>query len=290
MIQRIRSNVWFKMRINSVFRYPFRMIRNAFYQFLFFLRRFLANYQLSFIANDNKYYRLKNKYKGLECFIVGNGPSLTVEDLNWLKKKNITSFGVNKIHLIYPQTNWRPDFYVCEDIPVLETILDTVNDQKDIIKFLMEVPGINKDEKTIFINRIATEFTGMDFFLEPVPYLFCGQTVIYICLQLAVFMGFKKIYLLGIDFSWNFDDAEPDKEGFSVLKGDSPHFVTDYFKKGEKQYLVTKPHFEYMIRILHYAKEILEKMGIQVFNATRGGKLEVFPRVNIDELKTKGNL
>nr|WP_210410363.1 6-hydroxymethylpterin diphosphokinase MptE-like protein [Leptospira meyeri] len=269
-----------------VLRFFIRYAKNLLLQFSYKLRRFLARYGISFIPNDNKYYRLKNRYKGSECFIVGNGPSLRAEDLSWLKEKRIISFGVNKIHLIYPQTAWRPDFYVCEDLPVLETIVDVVNEQKGVLKFLMKIPGINLDKNTIYINRIASEFTDMDFFAEPVPFLFCGQTVIYICLQLALFMGFKRIYLLGIDFSWNFDEANPDEKGLSILKSDSPHFVTNYFQKGEKQYLVTREHFDYMVRILDYAKKILNELGVEVYNATRGGKLEVFPRVSIDTLKT----
>ncbi|TGM44518.1 DUF115 domain-containing protein [Leptospira biflexa] len=273
------------MNLFGIFRHAIRTIKTTFLKLLILIRRFLANYQLSVITNDNRYYQFKDKYKGLTCFIVGNGPSLIAEDLTWLKAQKITSFGVNKIHLIYPQTDWRPDFYVCEDIPVLETIIDTVNNQDDMAKFLMNIPGIQYDKNTIFINRIASEFTDMDFFEEPVPYVFCGQTVIYICLQLAYFMGFKKIYLLGIDFSWNFDDANPDEKGFSVLKTDSPHFSPDYFKKGEKQYLVTREHFDYMVNILGFAKKIMNDKGVNVFNATRGGKLEVFPRVSIDSLK-----
>ncbi|TGM82266.1 DUF115 domain-containing protein [Leptospira mtsangambouensis] len=273
------------MILIRIFRFLIRILKRVLQQFSYKLRRFLANYGISFIANDNRYYRLKNRYKGSECFIVGNGPSLRSEDLNWLREKKIPSFGVNKIHLIYPQTNWRPNFYVCEDIPVLETIKEEVNAQSEFIKFLMKIPGINFDKNTIYINRVSSEFTDMDFFTEPVPFLFCGQTVIYICLQLALFMGFKKIYLLGIDFSWNFDDADPDQEGFSILKSDSPHFVKNYFQKGEKQYLVTREHFEYMVRILYFAKEILNDLGVEVFNATRGGKLEVFPRVSIETLK-----
>ncbi|TGM53994.1 DUF115 domain-containing protein [Leptospira biflexa] len=273
------------MNLFGIFRHAIRTIKTTFLKLLILIRRILANYQLSVITNDNRYYQFKDKYKGLTCFIVGNGPSLIAEDLTWLKAQKITSFGVNKIHLIYPQTDWRPDFYVCEDIPVLETIIDTVNNQDDMAKFLMNIPGIQYDKNTIFINRIASEFTDMDFFEEPVPYVFCGQTVIYICLQLAYFMGFKKIYLLGIDFSWNFDDANPDEKGFSVLKTDSPHFSPDYFKKGEKQYLVTREHFDYMVNILGFAKKIMNDKGVNVFNATRGGKLEVFPRVSIDSLK-----
>ncbi|XDD45052.1 6-hydroxymethylpterin diphosphokinase MptE-like protein [Leptospira sp. WS39.C2] len=274
-------------KIVYFFRLPFYRFFNAVSPGIHLIRRKLANNQCSFIRNDNRFYKLKGKYNGSECFIVGNGPSLKVEDLNWLKEKNIPSFGVNKIHLIYPQSEWRPTFYVCEDIPVLETIKDIVNEQKNILKFVMGIPGIKYDRNTIFIKRIASEFTDMNFFEEPVPYLFCGQTVIYLCLQLAMFMGFKKIYLLGIDFSWNFDDADPDEKGFSILKTDSPHFVPNYFKKGEKQYLVTREHFDYMVRILNFAKNIMNAKGIEVFNATRGGKLEVFTRVSMDTLKKR---
>ena len=38
------------------------------------------------------------------------------------------------------------------------------------------------------------------------------------------------------------------------------------------------------------AKEQLEKRGIRVFNATRGGNLEIFERVNLDELFTEGKV
>jgi hypothetical protein len=38
--------------------------------------------------------------------------------------------------------------------------------------------------------------------------------------------------------------------------------------------------------IMHYekAKEVCDALGIKVFNATVGGKLEVFPRVNYKDL------
>ena len=31
-------------------------------------------------------------------------------------------------------------------------------------------------------------------------------------------------------------------------------------------------------------KRILNSKGVQVYNATRGGKLEVFPRIDLDDL------
>ena len=54
------------------------------------------------IRNKRKLRKLKNKYKGKRCFIMGNGPSLKAEDLELLKDEYC--FGQNKIYKIFPQT------------------------------------------------------------------------------------------------------------------------------------------------------------------------------------------
>ena len=55
---------------------------------------------------------LKDKYKGKRCFICGNGPSLKAEDLNILSQRGEYTFGMNRIFKIFPQTEWRPSFYM----------------------------------------------------------------------------------------------------------------------------------------------------------------------------------
>ena len=57
----------------------------------------------------------RNRHRGQKCVIVGNGPSLRAEDLSALYRLKIPTFGCNRIHLIFPQTEWRPTYYFISD-------------------------------------------------------------------------------------------------------------------------------------------------------------------------------
>lgn len=59
--------------------------------------------------NIQKLVSYKNKHKGERCFLVTNGPSLTMDDLN--KIKNETSIGCNRIFSIFDKTEWRPNMW-----------------------------------------------------------------------------------------------------------------------------------------------------------------------------------
>ncbi|MBO7254734.1 MAG: hypothetical protein J6V36_05480, partial [Clostridia bacterium] len=63
-----------------------------------------------------KLAKLKDSHKGERCFIIGNGPSLSVNDLNKIYEKNIPTFSTNRIFKLFEKTDWRPTYYVSEDI------------------------------------------------------------------------------------------------------------------------------------------------------------------------------
>ena len=84
----------------------------------------------------------------------------------------------------------------------------------------------------------------------------------------------------------DFHFQEPEKEvveGSKVYlcEGEVNHFHPDYRKPGEKWY---KPNLARQIRSFTAARETIEGEGGKIFNATRGGKLEVFKRVDFDQL------
>ena len=59
------------------------------------------------------------------------------------------------------------------------------------------------------------------------------------------------------------------------------HFHPDYFKKIQK---CPNPKLDKVAMTYRFAKEQFEKSNRNIFNATKGGKLEIFKRVNYESL------
>ena len=83
-------------------------------------------------------------------------------------------------------------------------------------------------------------------------------------------MGFKEIYLLGVDFSFS-----------SNYKDACNHFIKNYYTKDSKAIFFADKE---SLQAYMSAREYADKNGIKIYNATRGGKLEVFDRVDFDSL------
>ena len=103
-----------------------------------------------------------------------------------------------------------------------------------------------------------------------------GHTVTYAMLQLAVYMGFQKIYLLGIDHQYATEYANGKKRQNNV-KNYSSLLADENDVSGF--YLIDKTTLAYRA-----ARKYADAHGIEMYNATRGGKLEEFERVDFDSL------
>lgn len=232
---------------------------------------------------------LREKYKGEErCFIIGNGPSLNRTDLSQLK--NEITFAVNGFFLKAPELDWVPTFYVVEDHLVAEDRQKWINEFKGPIKLFPVYLAycLDEDDDTIFFNhrpRISYP-DGFDFSTNAAEVTYAGGTVTFTCMQLAYYLGFKEIYLIGVDADYDIPkDVKHDGEyNISVLdmKSDDPnHFHPDYFGKGFRWH---DPHVDKMIEAYKEARRAVERSSRRIFNATIGGKLEVFDRVEFGKL------
>lgn len=70
-------------------------------------------------TNDEKLFALKDLHRGKRCFIIGNGPSLAIADLDRLQ--NEITFASNRITLAFEETDWRPSYYTLCDRVVAES-------------------------------------------------------------------------------------------------------------------------------------------------------------------------
>jgi hypothetical protein len=244
------------------------------------VRRVLREKGMPTSNNEYRLRQFRNCHLGKRCFIIGNGPSLTIEDLE--KIKGEVSYASNKIYLIFKQTSWRPTYYVAEDDKIIRDNLTEINALAGPLKLLRRLKCnkyVPKDQVAEFEMYFPDSETFPQFTLDATKPFACGYTVTYVAMQWAFYMGFENVYLLGVDF--NYPGLKYHADGTVELPEDGTHFLPGYGSSGERFYA---PKLDENLRAYALAKDIFLSNGRSIFNATRGGKLEIFPRVDFDTL------
>lgn len=223
----------------------------------------------------------KNRYSGEQCFILATGPSLTLQDCEMLKSEY--TFGMNSIIDLFEVTDWRPSFYGIQDINVYGKVKDKLYNYglKDIFvgseigKYYKLPKSIIKFHNNFlehrvmyFHKRFRTKFSN-DAFVT----VYDGYTITYSLIQIAAYMGFEKIYLVGCDNNYPKEFEQRHFKGCKTAV-DDPSSVFS---------------FERCTIAYKMAKNYMDRSGLKIFNATRGGKLEIFDRINLEEAIRKQN-
>ena len=216
-----------------------------------------------------------NKYTGKRCFIIGNGPSLRKTDMK--KLKNEFTFGMNRIFLMFPELGFKTSFLVSVNDLVIEQSKDEFK-KVDIPTFI-SWRAKRWLEPRDNLYYLYTTYTGKKFAKDVTKRMWEGATVTYTCLQLAFYMGFSKVILIGVDHNFS-TKGEPNTT--IVSRGDDVnHFHPGYFGKGFKWQL---PDLDTSEIAYWLAGEAFQKNGGEVVDATVNGKLTVFPKVNYESL------
>lgn len=214
---------------------------------------------------------LKGKHRGKRCFVIGNGPSLTHNDLRRLHERGEYTLACNSLIKLFDEIPFRPTYYFAQDNKII------LDNKDDIARLQGErfvkahyakryhIPGV-----TYYSMLFPKNPIGFSTNLPRVVY--SGQTVTYSMIQFAAYMGFSEIYLIGVDCNYS--------AGNDVITADS-YFDKRLFNAGREY---AAPEVDTNLLAFARAREVCESLGIRIVNATRGGKLEVFPRANLDEL------
>lgn len=227
----------------------------------------------------------KNKYVGQRCFFIGNGPSLRADDLTVLYERHEITFAFNRIYNIFSETPWRPDFYISQDEKMLSGCLDIVKTLDLPVKFipiqLKWYYGIDIPDTQYF--NIADQQTDDPYvfhFSNDIEHeIFNSSTVMYTAAQIAAYMGFKEIYLIGVDHHFQISQ---NNKGEIIVDNSAKDYFSDKYNEDKANLYI--PNTEKSTLTYIAMKQQCSQRGISVFNATRGGKLEVFPRVDFDSL------
>lgn len=232
------------------------------------------------ILNEEKFQSiksLKDRYKGNRCFLIATGPSLTYNDLNLLKEEY--TIGVNSLVKILDKIPYLPTFFGIQDGLVYDKIGNLIENSKLSQIFISDecYKKVKKNDKRFIqypiyykhhdqhgeMVNLSSGFTD-----DASQVVYDGYSVTYSMLQIAVYMGFNEIYLLGCDCSYD-------------TKGGKHHFVeSGHF---DKQAATVGERMIYAYTVADkWLKE--NRPDVKVYNATRGGMLEVFERRTLDDV------
>lgn len=256
------------------------------------------------LAQNIKY---KDKHIGERCFIIGNGPSIKKQDLS--KLINDVTFTVNQLprnpvfreintnyHLWMDERFFEIDKSKAEDMDLLNVMksVNTSNNmpvvfyrlaaKKMVDEFkLNELLNIEYLQDGIIFNE---EFNEMFDFTKLIP---SYSTVIFYAISLAIYMGFKEIYLLGCDCTgfittaqsllqtndnqllYGYEISENEKK--RLQKSNSVHSISDELLWYSNIFRCYKIFYEYC-----------KKRNIKLINCTDGGLLNSIPKMKLNEI------
>lgn len=233
--------------------------------------------------------RFRNIHAGRRCFVIGNGPSLNAIDMGRLRGE--VTFGSNRVYHGFATWGFPFTYWSIEDRLVAEDIRaewDAVEGPTKLLPADLIALAVNR-RNLVPVTFDRQQFDpGLPQFSDDPARLYWGGTVTYLLLQAAVIMGCNPIYLVGVDFHYVRPDHVKalDRPTEWQSHGDDPnHFFPAYFGAGRKWH---DPNLERAHRCYQSARNYCDAAGIQVLNATPGSKLDVFPRVEFDQLFPAG--
>ena len=218
---------------------------------------------------------LKDAHRGQRGFIIGNGPSLKKTDLSRLRDEY--TFGMNRFYMLFPELGFTTSYFLSVNSLVIEQCAEDIR-ALPMPKFI-SWRSRELIQPTADLIHLHTTYTGPKFASDARGRLWEGATVTYVALQLAFHMGFDQVILIGVDHSF----VSKGKPNTTVVsKGDDPnHFHAGYFGKGFRWQL---PDLDTSERAYHMARQAYEEAGRHVLDATIGGRLTVFPKVDYSSI------
>ena len=221
---------------------------------------------------------LKDSHKGERCFFVGNGPSLTYDDLRKLKGEQ--TFGCNSLCLAFEKLGFKTTYYFFLDWRVYrqnKAVIDSYEKGKVFFRSTLSCFS-GKDGRALW--RKAMPFSSLPHFdyqhertrkfsEKPWRTVYDGYTVVYAMMQIAAYMGYSEFYILGVDCDYTHGK-------------NSNHFVgseTEHVTASEINYATVK-----MGQAFEVARKYADGHGIKVYNCSRGGKLDEFERKSLEEV------
>jgi hypothetical protein len=216
----------------------------------------------------------RDRHQGERCFIIGNGPSLANMDLSPLRGE--VTFGLNRLYLLFERMGFPTSYLVSVNRLVIEQCADEMVELTLPLFLSWSSRQFIRDRsRAVFLRSVGRPH----FSTDPTAGVWEGATVTFVALQLAYYMGIRKVILIGVDHS--FATKGPAHQLVTSTGDDPNHFDSSYFGKGFRWNL---PDLELSEKAYEMARRAFAADGREIVDATVGGHLEVFPKTRFEDL------
>lgn len=216
---------------------------------------------------------LRDRHLGEQCVIIGNGPSLNKTDLSLLD--DTVTFGLNRLYLMFEKLGFSTTYHAVVNALVVEQCReDFVQLPSPLFSTWPNAPLLAGASEPYFL----TPLSGLDFSQDLSRGIWEGATVTYVAMQVAYYMGFKEVVLIGVDH--RFTSSGPAHTVVTSVGADPNHFDPNYFGKG---FVWQLPDLETSELAYRLAGDAFAARGGQIVDATVDGNLAVFPKVTLKD-------
>ena len=244
--------------------------------------------------------KFRNIHEGQRCFILATGPSINKQDLKPLRNEicfAVSQFFLHKdIREIDPLYHVDASHHAPYGFEVLQKAFEGFNKfyssrttyffghtsyEYSVYNFLEQYPQFKKDN-IHYLNYCysqpldETNYNNPDVW-DVTKNLFSPRSVVYCAIQIATYMGFQSVYLLGCDHDYF----------ATLIRGVRENFYEAAKSVIEPEEMLSTEEtlFRYYLRWKQYRlmRSYLKPRDCYIYNATEGGLLDVFPRVSLSE-------
>lgn len=228
-------------------------------------------------ASSQRLKAMEGKYKGKDCIVIGNGPSINRTNLSLIC--NGYTFATNAFYKFTDTFNIHPHFFGLSDGKAFDVFGDEVLkiDSQLFLTRSLEIQYLRNYEhyskivkqEPILVRSLLPEMSeSSEFSKDASEGIYSGWTVIIdLGLQLTYYFGFQRAILIGCDCcgysesGTHFYDMKP-----TVCNIPVPGMASSWF------------------HCFDICKEAWEADGREIINATVGGVLNTFPRKSLEDL------
>lgn len=214
---------------------------------------------------------LKNRHANERVILIANGPSLNYMDFGFLRSETI--IGMNKIFLGFKKFRFYPKYYIVINKKVIEQSAEQIK-AMNCVKFISK-RGKDLIPENALTHHIDTQNPPARFCHDIAQGVHEGWTVTYAALQIAYYLGFKEVIIIGMDHRYEYTGLPNETR---KLNGPDPnHFSPDYFGGGQTWDNPDLAHSEESYRI---ARAEFEKDGRRIIDATLDGACTIFEKMD----------